>query len=213
MVRRVAPLRHLALAGLAILGFIVGVAKTMPALAVATKPIPVLCLADWVLGAGTRGSRFIAAGLVFSAVGDVALELGDAPQLFMAGMLAFALAHAAYVVAFVTIMRRAQPALLAPFALWGLALFYWIRPGLGALLVPVAIYALLLVAMMWRAAASGLPFAAVGAVLFGLSDSLIALGRFHAPIPGARWLVMALYWAGQWGIARSFAGASSTASR
>jgi uncharacterized membrane protein YhhN len=61
--------------------------------------------------------------------------------------------------------------------------------------------------MMWRATAASLETgrwdAMIGAVLFGLSDSLIALDRFRAPVPGARWLIMASYWAGQFCIARS----------
>jgi uncharacterized membrane protein YhhN len=36
--------------------------------------------------------------------------------------------------------------------------------------------------------------ALAGAVVFGASDSVIALDRFHAPIPGARFLVMITYW-------------------
>jgi alkenylglycerophosphocholine/alkenylglycerophosphoethanolamine hydrolase len=43
----------------------------------------------------------------------------------------------------------------------------------------------------------------VGAVLFGLSDTLIAIDRFHAPFPGARYAIILLYWAGQAGIAAS----------
>jgi uncharacterized membrane protein YhhN len=43
----------------------------------------------------------------------------------------------------------------------------------------------------------------VGAILFGLSDTLIAIDRFHAPLPGARYAIILLYWAGQAGIAAS----------
>ena len=66
--------------------------------------------------------------------------------------------------------------------------------------------------MMWRAAARlgspGTPALAAllglaGAVAFGASDTLIAFDRFSAPIPGARWPIMALYWVGQCGIAAS----------
>jgi uncharacterized membrane protein YhhN len=43
----------------------------------------------------------------------------------------------------------------------------------------------------------------VGAVLFGLSDTLIAIDRFRTPFPGAPYAIIILYWAGQAGIAAS----------
>ncbi|HET6896715.1 MAG TPA: lysoplasmalogenase family protein [Vicinamibacteria bacterium] len=44
----------------------------------------------------------------------------------------------------------------------------------------------------------------MGAVLFGLSDTLIAIGRFRASLPGGALLaIILLYWAGQAGIAAS----------
>jgi alkenylglycerophosphocholine/alkenylglycerophosphoethanolamine hydrolase len=66
--------------------------------------------------------------------------------------------------------------------------------------------------MRWRAAArvghTGRPKRAEwlglsGALLFGLSDTLIAVDRFVAPLPDVRWPIMLLDWSGQWGIAAS----------
>jgi len=160
-----------------------------------------------VLASRAAGARRIAAGLAFSALGDLALELGEQPSFFLAGMLAFALAHALYIAGFLALARAPHAWKLLPFALWGAGLFVLIRPGLGSLTAPVAVYALLLAVMMWRATATGRRDAVLGALLFGLSDSLIALNRFHAPVPGAAWLIMGLYWLGQYGIARSAARA------
>jgi hypothetical protein len=42
-----------------------------------------------------------------------------------------------------------------------------------------------------------------GAILFALSDTLIAFDRFHSPVAGARLPIILLYWAGQVGIAMS----------
>lgn len=173
----------------------------------ATKPLPALCLAAWVaLQPGAVGKNPLAGGLVLSALGDVLLE-GQGTRLFLAGMIAFALAHAAYSLGFLARSRELRLLALVPFASWGVAMFAAIRPGLGDLHVPVGLYALLLTVMMWRASAvslaSGAWAAAIGAMLFGASDTLIALDRFHAEIPGAPWLIMALYWAGQFGIAAS----------
>jgi uncharacterized membrane protein YhhN len=80
---------------------------------------------------------------------------------------------------------------------------------------PVIVYVVVICAMMWRAAArlGGSPAglfsesaALAGAVLFGASDSLIALDRFHAPARGGRYAIILLYWLGQWGIALSTGG-------
>ena len=73
--------------------------------------------------------------------------------------------------------------------------------------------------MMWRAGALGLDgsvpvrvraVALAGAMLFGLSDTLIAFGKWDGPIhPGGIW-VMLLYWLGQLGIAASAAWMPAT---
>jgi uncharacterized membrane protein YhhN len=68
--------------------------------------------------------------------------------------------------------------------------------------------------MMWRAAARwgdhpGATAALAGAVLFGLSDTLIAIDRFRVPLPGAPYAIILLYWAGQAGIAASAPGPSA----
>jgi uncharacterized membrane protein YhhN len=76
----------------------------------------------------------------------------------------------------------------------------------------VVAYVLAICTMLWRAAARvgregparpGEWAALGGAVLFALSDSLIAFDRFHAPIPSVEVRIMLLYWAGQLGIAAS----------
>ena len=45
------------------------------------------------------------------------------------------------------------------------------------------------------------PLAAVGAVLFYISDASLALNRFRQPIPHSALLAMGVYWLGQLGIA------------
>jgi uncharacterized membrane protein YhhN len=195
-------LTALAVFALGIAVWAAGQALDLDGLRIAAKPVPLLALCAWA----RHGDRRILAGLVFSAAGDLVMELGRATGFFLAGMGAFALAHVAYLAGF--LRRSREPGLLGliPFVAWGALLMGRLWPQLGALRLPVAVYAALLLAMMWRALvasrAVGRWDAAAGALLFGLSDSLIALDRFGPPFPGARWLVMATYWAGQLGIAR-----------
>lgn len=203
----------LAAAGLlAALVFFAALALDLEAVRVVTKPLPALLLAVWV--ARRRGDalgRLVAAGLLLSACGDLLLDLG----LFLPGLVAFLLAHVAYVGGFVSDEPRPALARALPFAAYGVGAFALLRRGLGDMTVPVGVYVAVICTMMWRAAArvGGRPPARAawlglaGALAFAASDSLIAFDRFHAPIPGARWPIMVLYWLGQCGIAASAASA------
>jgi uncharacterized membrane protein YhhN len=163
------------------------------------KPIPVLCLAAMVLRRPSADARMVGAGLVLSAAGDVFLEF---PERFLFGLSAFLLAHLCYLAAFLCRSRAAEVTRLLPFVVWTTATLAWLWPGLGPMHGPVTAYVVVITAMMWRAAAVG-GSAAWGAILFGLSDTLIALDRFGSPIAGVRYAIMVLYWAGQAGIAAS----------
>jgi uncharacterized membrane protein YhhN len=171
-----------------------------------SKPLPALALAGWVLARGSAPLRRpVALGLVLSALGDVQLELGR----FLPGLVSFLAAHVAYLWAFMAAERRPALLRLVPFFLWGALALHLLRPGLGTMFLPVAVYIAVICTMMWRAAARVGPgghaalLGLAGALAFGASDTLIAFDRFHAPIPEAGWLIMALYWLGQSGIAAS----------
>lgn len=89
---------------------------------------------------------------------------------FVVGMCAFALVHIVYLAAFLGGDRESRGWRLLPFLAWGAAVFPLLAPRLHALAVPVAVYAGLLLAMMWRAASlagsvAGGAYAAAGAIL------------------------------------------------
>lgn len=184
--------------------YLVGLALDMFWLKLLAKPWPVLALAlaVWQSGVG-RAGRMIAWGLFFGAIGDVCLAL---PNAFLPGMIAFAIGHGLYIAAFLRWNREAALALLAPVLLFcaiGLGLML---PGAGALAAPLAIYVVAIGAMIWRAAACALAPEAdflarwgllAGALLFGLSDFLIGIHRFHLPLPGAAFTIIVTYWMAQ----------------
>lgn len=187
----------------------VGIAADRPRLRLIAKPAPVLALAALVLS--RRRDRYagaVALGLALSAIGDFLLER---PGGFIAGLLAFLAAHLAYATAFLFEEKRLRAGRAVPFAAWLIAAGLWLRPGLGSLALPVAVYMLAIGTMMWRAAARldgartrpGVRIALTGAILFGLSDTVLAVDRFHARLPYAGGVIMALYWAGQAAIACS----------
>lgn len=119
-------------------------------------------------------------GLLLSWAGDVTLASpGDLG--FLLGLGFFLLAHVAYIVLFLRRLRMRRPRPLAlVYLAWWVALVAVLAPHLGSLLVPVAVYGLVLGAM----GAIGLScnrWIAIGGALFVLSDSLLGLNRF---LPG-----------------------------
>jgi uncharacterized membrane protein YhhN len=201
-----------ALAVVAAILYLAGLAVEAPALRLLSKPVPTLALAALVLSGRRDGyAAALAGGLTLSALGDLLLEV---PGHFVGGLATFLCAHLAYTAAFVREERRLRIGRALPFSLWLLGAFLWIRPGLGEMTVPVVVYMLAIGTMMWRAAARwgdhpGGTAAFAGAVLFGLSDTLIAIDRFRVPLPGAPYAIILLYWAGQAGIAASARGPSA----
>jgi uncharacterized membrane protein YhhN len=138
----------------------------------------------------------LVAALVLSAVGDVFLMLpgrepgSDGPNLFVAGLASFLLAHVAYVVAFVLDGIVLSDALLGlvPLAFIGVFAARPIVLGVRSstepeLATPVTAYIGVISAMVLAAFGTGAPAAMVGSLLFAFSDSLIALGRFVRPRP------------------------------
>lgn len=182
------------------------------ALGLLSKGIPVIALLLWLRQAPPDTyRRWISAGLLCSLAGDLLLQWPN--DLFVFGLGAFLLAHLAYLRAYLSDCR--QPAWLALIlaALTGAGVFTLLtRADLGALLLPVACYALAISAMLWRALARlgearltsrSARLAALGAALFVLSDSLIGINRFVAPFAAAPLAIMLSYWLGQWLIAAS----------
>lgn len=210
--RRLVPLALVAAAA-----FAVGAFTQNHALRLASKPWPVVLLALWVARAAPadryRGAMLL--GLGCSLAGDMFLEVSPR-GLFLPGLVSFLVAHVFYVVAYLEDARAAALLRAIPAYLYGAALVVALRPGLGRLTVPVAVYTVVICTMIWRAAArsgrvaqTSARLALVGAVTFAFSDSLIAVGRFGGHLVAEplrtstawRLAIMSTYWLGQWAIA------------
>lgn len=163
------------------------------------------------------GSRILAAALALSALGDVLLDL-DPQRLFVFGLASFLVAHLVYIFLFVRNRRRpmsistvqALPA--AVVLLYSAAVCTWLLPSLGGLVAPVAIYMCAITAMVLSAilARFSRPWVAVGAILFLISDSLLAIDKFKTPVAYRDILVWSTYYAGQYAIAIGFLARKST---
>jgi len=122
--------------------------------------------------------------LVFSWLGDAFL-LSRRSVMFLAGLLAFLLAHIAFAVAFTT-ASPASPILAPAFtvlALCGLMIMHWLWPRLSPTYrFAVGAYLLAIVAMCALAVnlsiASGVWIYGVGALAFAASDISVARDRF-----------------------------------
>jgi uncharacterized membrane protein YhhN len=137
----------------------------------------------------------VLAGLCLSLAGD-ALLLSARRPAFLAGLVAFLLAHLAYAVAFAG--RSAPPAwLLLPLAAALALVLRWLWPRLGSMKGPVMAYCLVISAMLFLALGVDRPEVRIGAVLFYLSDLTVARDRFVAEERVNRVVGLPLYYAAQ----------------
>ena len=144
-----------------------------------------------------RGAPIAGAALLASAAGDVALALR--PPVFEAGMAFFGLAHLLYIAAFVSRIRKggadkslAVSAVLVVAA--SAALGAWFLPDMGTLTAPGLTYQTIITIMVATALISPAPMLArLGALVFMISDTLIALGLYkHIAVPpGSVWIAYA----------------------
>lgn len=161
---------------------------------------------------GARGTyrRWIAIGLALSLAGDVFLMLPF--DGFVFGLGSFLLAHLAYLVALRG--RGGWWRVRWPVAIYTLVaslVLARLWPDLpNELKLPVIVYVVALAGMaaqaasVWRERAdASTRIAAIGGAFFVMSDALLALDRFSAPLPMASAWVLATYWIAQGCIARS----------
>jgi uncharacterized membrane protein YhhN len=152
--------------------------------------------------------HIIIAGLVFSMAGDVFLMLPS--DRFVAGLVAFLVAHLFYIVAFMSEISALKWWPLIPLAIYGILIYIILAPCLGKLKTPVLIYIVVILIMAWLAwerwsqtSQNGALMAYVGALLFVISDTILAINRFRKTFKLARVLNLTTYFAAQCLIAGS----------
>ena len=131
--------------------------------------------------AGWDARPWLVLALAMSLAGDMLLL---PPGRFLGGLIAFLLAHLAYLVAF------AQLPGSAPWLATGVAASIAVGATVGRVLVraafrvrlgvPVAVYLVAICAMAIAATRTGIPAAIAGAWLFVASDAMLGWGRFRA---------------------------------
>ncbi len=177
------------------------------------KPLPIallaLALASASVPADGRYRWCIVAGLLCSLAGDVWLVF---PERFVQGLASFFVAHVLYIAAFVPGGGWDARAwlLLVPLVAGAGGFLRFLWPHVRAERSAVVAYVGVITLMAWRAAArlpavaaAGGALALAGALVFMVSDGLLATDRFARRFAGADALVMVTYYAAQTLIAAS----------
>jgi uncharacterized membrane protein YhhN len=181
-----------------------------------TKPLLMILLAAYFHFAVQRNdfTRWIMFAIIFSFGGDVALMFQHiAPIYFILGLSSFLIAHLFYSYGMAKypnfnqgyLMKNKWIALPLLIYCGGLVSFLW--SSLGAMTLPVVIYSLVImlmglsgVNMSGRLNTTAATYIIIGAILFILSDSVIALNKFKSDdlsIPMPSLIIMVTYILGQ----------------
>ena len=189
------------------LGYLVGISADHLVLQQATRVIPHLAFIYFltrVWSVKSDGYRlWTLVGLISCMIGDFILRL---PGGFLIGLIIFLIGHLFFIVAFSQGGVKVHFVRAIPFVLYGLGFFFYLKPGLGAMTIPVAAYACVICTMGWRAAArigftdneperqKRQVFALIGACIFVLSDSMIGVNRYAFEVAGIRYVIVLTYW-------------------
>ncbi len=158
-----------------------------------------------------RDNLILGMALIFSCLGDIYLGL-DPVRLFINGLLMFLVAHFIYILLFVRNWERplrpggVQMLLAALVLVYSLLLSGWLSPSLGSYAKPVMIYVCAITVMAVTAilAKFSKPWVWLGAILFLVSDSIVAADKFKTGVPMRDHLVWATYYLAQYCIAIGF---------
>lgn len=138
----------------------------------------------------TRNGMILA--LLFSLLGDILLMfVSKSSHFFTGGLIAFLLAHIMYIVIFLKKKNLKQSYYIFTVLLiiYASGLFYLIKNDLGGMLVPVILYIVVILSMALSAFIrekqlnnASYFLVLLGAILFVISDSILALNKFYKPI-------------------------------
>ncbi len=174
------------------------------------KPAVMVCLFAWLSGtAGLQGALlWFGIGILFSLAGDIALLSID--RYFMLGLVAFLLAHIAYLIGFNSPPPDSPGVWAFVIAIvLGLSVMRLLRRLISGvrmtnarLVMPVIIYSTVITLMLLSAlltlsnpawAATPALLVSLGAFLFYLSDIILAWNKFVSPIKNSRMLNIGIY--------------------
>jgi uncharacterized membrane protein YhhN len=178
------------------------------------KPAIVIMLFGYYASESQQYNFSFLVALLFGWIGDVLLMFTNEGELFfILGLLAFLIGHLFFILTFrqftwdqkSNLLPTQKVRYIFPILLAGTGLITILYPKLGDLKIPVVIYAIVLMLMasfallrIGRTSRKSLIWVFIGALLFMLSDSLLAINKFHSSIPMASIAIMTTYIAAQY---------------
>lgn len=179
-----------------------------------SKPLIIISLIGYFIFSNqlvhSRVKNFILAALILSLAGDILLLFDNQGSLFfILGLSAFLATHIFYILSFNKIRQEERVEgnlllLLPAFVYYGSFIFL-LFPHLAGMKLPVIVYGFVIAVML--VAATHLMFIknkkagrliAGGAMLFIVSDSLLAINKFYASFENAGVAIMLSYGLAQW---------------
>lgn len=197
---------------------LVGIVIHNELVTVITKPLLIPCVTAFFISASlftpSPLKRYIITALFFSWIGDVLLlfQAGQ-PTFFIGGLIAFLIAHIFYIIFFyriwITQQLKIKPVLLLLVVIFYAGLISFLLPHLNAMLIPVLVYGFVISTMLWfalhmyllRYKVAAAHFIS-GAMLFVISDSVLAINKFYQPFSAASFIIMLTYALAQWQLIR-----------
>ena len=158
--------------------------------------------------------KLIYAALFFSWLGDIFLMFprngndSSAKLLFIFGLISFLIAHINYSIYFINEVKDktkvtllvGKPYLILPFCVFGIVLLSILYPSLGVMKLPVTCYTIIIMLMAMTAFnrknlvnSTSFLLVFIGALIFVVSDSCIAINVFYKPFEFARIAIMSTY--------------------
>lgn len=158
---------------------------------------------------GSTYGYLILTGLFFSLLGDIFLMLPT--DKFVQGLVSFLVAHIAYIIAFsLGFGPYFEIGYLIPSAVYTIIFLWILLPKTGEMKIPVVVYALVLMTFLWQATGrfyylgnSSAFFTFAGAILFVISDTILAYSKFIKTPKASSFLIHSTYWVAQLLIALS----------
>lgn len=201
----------------ALITYFIGVHYQVQAVIYLCKPLLASSLIFWLLAnVGINNKKIqnlTVAALFFSLIGDVLLmfEQSD-PFFFIGGLIGFLIAHLCYIVVFSSMIQQFSIThkwwIVAFVGCYYATLLYILFPFLGELKIPVAVYGFVISSMFFYALHflfnknKACLFILIGAILFVVSDSILAVNKFYSSFNSAGFFIMLTYAFAQYFIVR-----------
>ncbi len=142
----------------------------------------------------------IMTGLIFSLLGDLYLLFPD--KYFTNGLYSFLVAHILYIFAFNQNVSEYCLGLTFPILLFIFFVMKKLSPKLDRMKYPVWVYIIVISIMLYSALnmdkqMGGISFISIGAILFTISDSVLAFNKFYKKFRLAEPIILSTYFIAQ----------------